>query len=56
MAARNEQPKELDRYALKLAIGAVEDSFSPLDLDVGDIDTSPTSLGLDAPPAASHAT
>jgi hypothetical protein len=29
-----------------MAIGAVEESGCPLDLDAGDADTSPTSLGL----------
>ena len=47
MAVRSRQAKELDEYAVDLALGAVEDSFSPLDLDAGDIDTAPTSLGLD---------
>jgi hypothetical protein len=47
MAARNPQPKESDQSSVDLAVGAVVDNFTPLDLDVGDVDTSPTSLGLD---------
>jgi len=46
MAPGSLQPKKPRIADVGLAIAAVEDSGSPLDLDAGDPDTSPASLGL----------
>jgi hypothetical protein len=50
MATRNPQRKKTKmRAAVDLAVAAVQGSGRPLDIGVGDPDTSPTSLGLPAP-------
>jgi hypothetical protein len=49
MATRSLRRKRAMTTDVDLAVAAVEDSGRPLDLEVGDPDTSPTSLGL--PPA-----
>ena len=46
---KNQQPKE---SAVDLAVRAVEDSGHPLDIDAGDLDSSPTNLGLPVPHGA----
>ena len=48
MATRSPRPKLTMRSPEDLAVAAVEDSGRPLDLDSGDADTAPTSLGLPA--------
>jgi hypothetical protein len=48
MATRSPRPKLTMRSPVDLAIAAVEDSGRTLDLDSGDADTAPTSLGLPA--------
>jgi hypothetical protein len=52
MATRSPQPKKPMMTDVDLAVAAVEESGRPLDLDVGDLDTSPTSIGLPAPQEA----
>jgi hypothetical protein len=47
--ARNRQPRKAAESAVDLAITAVENSGRPLELDAGDADSSPTSLGLRVP-------
>jgi len=49
MALRNLQPKKPIDSAVDLAVAAVEDSGQALDLDAGDPDISPVSLGLPPP-------
>jgi len=49
MTTRKPRPKKTMRTAVDLAVLAVQRSGNPLDLDDGDPDTSPTSLGLPAP-------
>ena len=46
MGTKSLRPKKPMRTAVDLAVAAVEDSGHPLDLDVGDLDTSPTVLDL----------
>jgi hypothetical protein len=48
MVTRNPRPKRSMRAAVDLAVAAVEGSGHPVDLGEGDLDTSPTSLGLPA--------
>jgi len=48
MATRSLRRKRTMTTDVDLAVEAVEDSGRPLDLEVGDPDTSPTSLGLPA--------
>lgn len=43
--APKSEPKE---SAVHLAVAAVNDSGRPLDIDAGDVDTSPTALDLPA--------
>jgi hypothetical protein len=52
MAFRKSQPEKPKKLDVDLAVRAVEDSGRPLDLDAGDPDSSPTSLGLPAPQEA----
>jgi len=49
MATRTPQPKRPITTDADLAIAAIEESGRPLELAVGDPDTSPTSLGLRVP-------
>ena len=56
--ARNKQSRKAAESAVHLAITAVENSGRPLELDAGDADSSPTSLGLppmeEDPPRLHH--
>ena len=49
MVVGNRQLKELHKYAVELAVGAVEGNANPLDMDMRDIDPAPTSLDLILP-------
>ena len=44
---KNQRSQKPKTCRVQLAVAAVEDSGRPLDLDVRDLDTSPTALGLD---------
>jgi len=47
MAIRNPQPRKPEESVVDMAIAALDGSVHPLDLDVRDLDPSPTALGLD---------
>jgi hypothetical protein len=49
---RDRQPRKALESALEMAIAALEDSGRPLELAVGDPDTSPTALTLPVPQEA----
>jgi hypothetical protein len=46
MPIRKRQPQEPREFNVDLAIAAIEESCRPLELAVGDPDTSPTALNL----------
>jgi hypothetical protein len=48
MAVKKQNFPKGQTCRVRLAVAAVEDSGRPLDLDAGDADSSPTSLGLPA--------
>jgi hypothetical protein len=52
MVVRNQPRKKPKTCRVQLAIGALEGSVHPLDLDVRNLDPSPTSLDLPATPEA----
>jgi hypothetical protein len=52
MATRTPQPKRPITTDADLAVAAIEDSCRPLELAVGDPDTSPTALTLPVPQEA----
>jgi hypothetical protein len=49
MAVEKPQRQFPIRSVVRMAIAAVQGSGHPLDIDAGDPDTAPTSLGLPAP-------
>ena len=46
MAVKKQNSPKAEPCRVRLAVAAIEDSGRPLDLDAGDADSSPTSLGL----------
>lgn len=46
LGATKPHSKDLTKFDVSLAVNAVNDSGRPLDLDVGNVDLSPTALDL----------